>query len=490
VHIHRDGEQEEEVITPFFTLLDDIQCDIRTDALFFFDHNGERIHASEQIEAIFGQSLESLPTHFDLLHPQPDTSTPPGSKGLLLRLDRPMGFAEFLKAAEPCLTTVESHRGVIYKVSLKPLRGDAGGEPLGLLVSYKADASQGQRSLLEALLETLPVGVILADAEGNIKLCNKETIRITERTEWSSLYDTRPYILRTPRGEVLDTNYGPIKRTISLGKKELRGETFLLDFGGGKTRRVVCDVRRIEHDGEQLYIGFFRDVTERYARELRKDEFISIASHELRNPLTPLKGLLQIALQQHENEGEVDRQLLVKSLKQVDRLTKLVDGLLDLSRLETGRLSFAKQSTDLCEMLEEFIVSWRSRHGDDRFILDIPDKPITLELDAAGFEQVLNNLLDNALRFSPEDEPIIMRARQDGEHVFLEVEDHGVGLDEETAQRVFERFFQGDNSAKRSGSLGLGLYISHKIVEEHNGNISIRSERGERTVVEVSLPLR
>ena len=117
-------------------------------------------------------------------------------------------------------------------------------------------------------------------------------------------------------------------------------------------------------------------------------------------------------------------------------------------------------------------------------------EPITLELDAAGFEQVLNNLLDNALRFSPEDEPIIMRARQDGEHVFLEVEDHGVGLDEETAQRVFERFFQGDNSAKRSGSLGLGLYISHKIVEEHNGNISIRSERGERTVVEVSLPLR
>ena len=109
---------------------------------------------------------------------------------------------------------------------------------------------------------------------------------------------------------------------------------------------------------------------------------------------------------------------------------------------------------------------------------------------AAGFEQVLNNLLDNALRFSPEDEPITMRVRLEGEHVVIEVEDHGVGLDEATAKRVFERFYQGDNSATRSGSLGLGLYISRKIVEEHNGKISIRSERGERTVVEVSLPLR
>ena len=221
-----------------------------------------------------------------------------------------------------------------------------------------------------------------------------------------------------------------------------------------------------------------------------KSRFLAHMSHELRNPLTPLKGLLQIALQQQESDGEVDRQLLVKSLKQVDRLTKLVDGLLDLSRLETGRLSYAKQPTELCEMLEEFMGSWRTRHGQERFVMDLPARPITLELDAAGFEQVLNNLLDNALRFSPEDEPITMRVRLEGEHVVIEVEDHGVGLNEATAKRVFERFYQGDNSATRSGSLGLGLYISRKIVEEHNGKISIRSERGERTVVEVSLPLR
>lgn len=489
MHIYRDGEPEGGS-TSFLELLDEIQCDVRTDALFFFDHNGERIHASESIEGIFGQALEDLPQTFDLLHPQPSDSIPPGSAGLLLQHEAPKRFSDFIATSAVSHATLRSHRGLTYKVTLKPLINTKLDVPFGLLVSYKAEASQGQRTLLEALLEALPVGVLLSDAEGNIKLCNNEAMRITERTEWSSLYDTRPYILRTPRGEVLDTSYGPIKRTISLGKKELRGETFLLDFGGGKTRRVVCDVQRIEHDGEQLYVGFISDVTERYARELRKDEFISIASHELRNPLTPLKGLLQIALQQQESDGEVDRQLLVKSLKQVDRLTKLVDGLLDLSRLETGRLSYAKQPTELCEMLEEFMGSWRTRHGQERFVMDLPARPITLELDAAGFEQVLNNLLDNALRFSPEDEPITMRVRLEGEHVVIEVEDHGVGLDEATAKRVFERFYQGDNSATRSGSLGLGLYISRKIVEEHNGKISIRSERGERTVVEVSLPLR
>ena len=476
VQIHRKEERGHDPSGLFLSLLEDIEESPRADAFIFFDQRGTCLYVSPLALRLLGLDT---PKHFRDIHP------PEGE----LALEGFEGFEVLITARARYSADLTLQDTLSCKVELQPVLNEQ--EVHGVLACYILAARQPKPdSLLDVLIETLPLGVVVSDESGNIQLCNKETLRITGRTEWSSLHETRPYILRTPRGDVLDSSYGPIKRTIHQGRREMGEETFLLDFGQGTTRRITTQVRRVQRGAQSLYVGFFRDVTELHERELRKDEFISIASHELRNPLTPLKGLLQIALQQHEHDGSVDRQLLTKSLKQVDRLTKLVDGLLDLSRLETGRLSFAKHSIDLVAWLDEIMSIWRGRHRDDRFQLECERTPILLEVDAAGLEQVLNNLLDNALKFSPENTPITVRLFTTSHHATLQVEDMGVGLDAEAASKVFERFYQGKNAIRSGGSLGLGLYISRKIVREHDGSISLRSERGERTVVEVSLPLR
>lgn len=345
-------------------------------------------------------------------------------------------------------------------------------------------------STLRALIEALPLGVIVVTAQGEVLYANAEALRITRRDRWPSLNHPRSYLLRTPRGEVLDQASGPFQRAVRQ-RRELEQETLLLDFGAGETRRVVCQVRQVDRPGEDeaLYMCMMRDITARHEREQRKDEFLSVASHELRGPLTPLKGLLQIARQQHEQGRPVDGQLLTKALGQIERLRRLVDGLLDLSRMETGRLTFTPQPTDLVELVREQVELWCARHGHGRFELDLPEAPLIMELDASGIGQVLNNLLDNALKFSPEDEAIrVGLSTESDPWVTLTIEDHGVGLDPELGERVFERFFQGPNAIS-AGSLGLGLFISRKIIQEHNGKIKFRSYNGERTVVEVLLPM-
>ena len=227
------------------------------------------------------------------------------------------------------------------------------------------------------------------------------------------------------------------------------------------------------------------DVTAQREKEARRDEMLSIASHELRNPLTPLKGFLQIALQQRERDEDIDGSLLRKAEHQVQRLGKLVDGLLDLSRAETGRLVQARERVSLSDIVGEHV----SAMGNDRVRLELPDEELRVEGALSSLEQVIGNLLDNALKYSPATEDVEVTLLRRGGLAVLRVKDHGEGMSSEELDRVFERFYRAPSGRAKVGGLGLGLYITRRIVEEHEGTIEVSSELGEWTVVEVSLPV-
>jgi signal transduction histidine kinase len=218
-----------------------------------------------------------------------------------------------------------------------------------------------------------------------------------------------------------------------------------------------------------------------------RDQFLSIASHELKTPLTAL--VLQVeGLLRRSSPDLTARQLAVIE-RQADRLTELVDTLLDLSRISLGRLDVQPAEADYVAVVRQVVQRYASmaeRHG----------CPLSLEagaelpgvFDAARIEQVLSNLLGNALKFG-RGKPITISVTTDGEHVRITVRDEGIGIPLIDQRRIFDRFERAA-SDRHYGGLGLGLWISRQIVEQMGGQISVRSEPGRGAAFTVALPLR
>lgn len=226
------------------------------------------------------------------------------------------------------------------------------------------------------------------------------------------------------------------------------------------------------------------------------DDFLSIVSHELRTPLTSIQGysqLLEARLRAapERNAKELAHMDVIRS--QVARMRRLVDDLLDVSRIERrGGVSIEPEPMDLAEELRDIASRVRREHPERQVAVDLPDAlPISADRDRVA--QVLGNLIDNALKYSPHGGPIALSAFADGDEVEVRVLDEGVGIPEAQRELVFERFFQADDDSgrRRSTGLGLGLYICRAIVESHGGSIraSDNAAVGHGTTITLRLPL-
>jgi PAS domain S-box-containing protein len=223
-----------------------------------------------------------------------------------------------------------------------------------------------------------------------------------------------------------------------------------------------------------------------------RDEFLSIAAHELKTPLTSLRGATRLALRQIERHGHLDANRAEKALRMVDeqsaRLVRLTQQLLDVSRLESGRLTLDLQPTDLIALVQRTIHA----HGaSERHTVTFvaPTAPLQGLVDPLRMEQVLNNLLDNAVRYAPPGSAIdVAVTRLDDRWVSIAVRDRGPGVPPEHRERIFNRFFQVDSRAPPAG-LGLGLSICREIVELHGGSITLESppDGGARFVIVLPL---
>ena len=185
----------------------------------------------------------------------------------------------------------------------------------------------------------------------------------------------------------------------------------------------------------------------------------------------------------------LDASLLHKAEAQVSRLVRLANRLLDLSRLEGGHSGPPRERLDLRRPIEDTLDLWTARHDEARFRIELPALPCMVECDRGGIEQVLTNLVDNALKFSPSEAPITIRLSVAEDRAWVEVEDQGVGIDARSLEHIFDRFYQAEHGRKRQGGFGLGLYISRKIIEDHAGEIEIQSREGGPTRVTFRLPL-
>jgi len=277
------------------------------------------------------------------------------------------------------------------------------------------------------------------------------------------------------------------------------GETTELDIirKGGETAAAEMRVVETQWENEIAYLASLRDITEhrRTEEKLReldrvKSEFIANISHELRTPLHSIRGFTKLMLGGKVPDPETQKEFLTTIDKQSERLGTLIDSLLDMSRLESGRFTIQKQRLSMKDIIHETVESFYSLASEKGAVIneDIPAALPEIEADGERVRQVMVNLLSNALKFSNGGGSVTVKGEAKDGELLVQVTDRGIGIPKEAMPHLFERFYRAKDSMARGGA-GLGLYISEQIIEAHGGRIWAESKVGKGSTFSFTLPL-
>jgi two-component system, OmpR family, sensor histidine kinase VicK len=237
-------------------------------------------------------------------------------------------------------------------------------------------------------------------------------------------------------------------------------------------------------------LGTVMDITARKELEQQKDEFISVASHELKTPLTSLKSYVQLA---HNMSKAQDTRaisgMIEKAETQINKMTRLIRDFLNAAQSESGKMVLYRQEFFLDDLVREIIADL-SVNLKKRQIKLNKCAPIKINADKEKIEQVLGNLIGNALKYSVGGEPVVISCSHENGHVQVRIDDHGIGISDEDKLYLFERFFRSENpNSKDISGFGIGLYVSAEIVRLHGGNIGVDSEIGKGSSFWFELPV-
>lgn len=235
------------------------------------------------------------------------------------------------------------------------------------------------------------------------------------------------------------------------------------------------------------WFGTNTDIDDQKKNEERKDDFLNIASHELRTPLTSAKAYLQLALKQIE-ECHKYRPLVSKGLQQIERLQNMINNLLDVSKINAGKLTYDSSAFHFGQLVEEAVEAIQQVSPRHKVIVQ-ENVDLVFTGDKLRLEQVLNNLLSNAIKYSPDADKIVIRSVVQHANIIVSVQDYGIGIEKGDLSKLFNRYYRTDNTAMRYEGLGLGLYICSEIIKRHNGNFWIESEPGDGSTFYFLLPL-
>ncbi len=380
--------------------------------------------------------------------------------------------------------------------------------------------SQIERRKLRAVIDSIAEGVVLCDRQGSLLLAN-ETARALlsiESIPYQQPLSEMPdfYAIRDLEDEALPVERLPLARALS-------GEVFhdyrVLLRGASGQDSVMSFSGAPVHDDQDTIEGavvVFRDITTSQKLERAKDDFLAVAAHELRSPLAAVRGYADLLVRRERRRGEEDspelRGLHILA-QQVTHMLRMVDNLLDVSRLDAGQFNLSFQRANLVLLTEQVIEQQRPAAGDRDLGLESDRQELMVVCDPLRIRQVLTNLIGNAIRYSPPATTISVglalewarrlakrhpafagsrAARQEPRDedelmVLIWVQDQGVGISAEQVERLFKRYARGQE--RRGEGLGLGLYLSREFVIRHGGAIWVESQEDQGSAFYVALPL-
>ena len=340
------------------------------------------------------------------------------------------------------------------------------------------------RTDLEALVDTSPVGVVVFDAnKGKPVSLNQEARRIVEAlgspgSTPEQLLDTVTY--RRADGREVAVADVELKEGLTTGEK-VRGEEIVLSVPDGRSVAVLVNATPIssENGNIETVVATMQDLEPLEELERMRAEFVRLVSHELRAPLTSIKGSTTTVLTEAEHLERAEMLQFFRIIdEQADHMRRLTQDLLDAGRIETGTLSVAPAPVDVAGLVEQARSTFISGGGRHVVQIDLPPDLPPVMADERRIVQVLNNLLSNAARHSPESSPVTVAAELDGVHVAISVSDEGRGVPQDQLPHLFRK-----NTVPPGGGLfrgvrgsGLGLVICKGLVEAHGGRISAESD--------------
>jgi len=343
-------------------------------------------------------------------------------------------------------------------------------------------ASEDERERMAAILVSIGDAVLVVGRDG------KQVMANDRYTEMFGNPDS-PFVAEGEDGQPLSPDRTPQQRTA-------RGESFEMQFTitapDGSRRWFEATGRPVSQDAQQIGVLVIRDITERSLRRMQ-DEFMAVASHELRTPLTGLSGYLQMLLRLYDADPEAEerpRRYASLALGQSQRLLTLINELLDVARLQSGQLTLVPAPMDLAAVVQRAVETAQFLTQTQTIATEIPDDPVMLHGDDRRLEQVVLNLLTNAISHAADSARIDVRLRCADGHVALDVQDYGPGIAPTDLANIFSRFYRAERAGQSpSGGLGLGLYIAREIVVAHGGTLDVHSTLGAGTTFTMQLPV-
>jgi len=383
---------------------------------------------------------------------------------------------------------------------------------VGVLAVHRAvELSESERSLVDALAsqvsarqrnqqlfaETLEQRGHLADVVGS----SSDGIFVVSST--GAVLSWNPAMERITGFGMEEAVGAPLDAVLSLDGDD--DETTGLDLGTAEPqdaliRRRDGSARWVRYSGSQMphrdgtgssHVVTARDVTAELQSEQMKSDFIATVSHELRTPLTPLKGLLQ-ALDQGlvEDTPETRREFDSIMLRQTERLERLINDLLEVSRIDAGKLSIEVAPLELVAAMHREVEDAAAMTNAREIRFEEPGRPVWVTADRFRLGQVVSNLISNAFKYTPAGAPVIVRLAVVEDNAVLSVRDAGEGIPLAEQDKVFDRFYRADNNLTRTaGGFGLGLYIARQLTEAMGGHLILTSKPGEGCTFSLNLPL-
>ena len=338
---------------------------------------------------------------------------------------------------------------------------------------------------VQAVFGAMLDGLVVVDDLRRVRLMNREFRRVFGLDE------------NVSGGTLLEViRHASVDRLVmeAIRSRQPQRESIQLSRGASEGREMEVSAVPLGENSAQMEgaVVLFRDVTQLRQMEEMRREFVANVSHELRTPLSIFRGYLETLLDDPQQPpGELLRILEIME-RHSDRLNALVEDVLSLARLESPGAELDLSEVDLAELLHAIMRDWEKRFAAKQLKshLNFPGNLPRLQADESRLQEVIYNLLDNAVKYSQPGGTVSLRAEVNGDRVRISVADQGVGIKEADLPRIFERFYRADKS--RSGEhagTGLGLSIAKHIVQLHGGTVEAESEPGKGTTISVLLPV-
>jgi two-component system CheB/CheR fusion protein len=339
----------------------------------------------------------------------------------------------------------------------------------------------------EAIIRTVQIPLLILDSNLRVKTANRafyQTFQVSEEdTEGNFIFDLG-------KGQWNISALRKLLNEILPKDNVFDGYEVEHTFPSIGHKIMLLNARKFYKDGDNILLAI-EDITERKSYEDQKDEFTGIVSHELKTPITTMKAFTQILQKRISQNGDKKDEYLLSNINsQADRLTNLINDLLNVSKIGAGKFSLDKKLFDLDKLVKKVVVDFQYT-VDSHSIVKKGDIKELVYGDESRIEQVLSNLIANAIKYSPQENKVIINLQSDKQNAIIRVQDFGFGIAKKEQRRVFERFYRTSDKEKNSISgFGLGLYISSAIIKRHNGKIWVDSTKGKGSTFSFSVPLK